>query len=117
MPSRAAASRAKRSSGCSAPPGRSSTRSRLCSTINTARLSPEELHRRHLPVVSLFAPLIERGQKAGVFRSDLPVSWHLAVIRALAHTASFELQAGRIPEDQAEAAMLTTVLAAISKPR
>ena len=86
-------------------------------TINTARLSPEELHRRHLPVVSLFAPLIERGQKAGVFRSDLPVSWHLAVIRALAHTASFELQAGRIPEDEAEAAMLTTVLAAISKPR
>jgi AcrR family transcriptional regulator len=85
--------------------------------INTARLSPEELHRRHLPVVSLFAPLIERGQKAGVFRSDLPVSWHLAVIRALAHTASFELQAGRIPEDQAEAAMITTVLAAISKPR
>ena len=69
-------------------------------TINTARLSPEELHRRHLPVVSLFAPLIERGQKAGVFRSDLPVSWHLAVIRALAHTASFELQAGRIAEDR-----------------
>ena len=69
-------------------------------TINTARLSPEELHRRHLPVVSLFVPLIERGQKAGVFRSDLPVSWHLAVIRALAHTASFELQAGRIPEDR-----------------
>jgi AcrR family transcriptional regulator len=86
-------------------------------TINTGRLSPEELHRRHLPVVSLFAPLIERGQKTGAFRSDLPVSWHLAVIRALAHTASFELQAGRIPEDQAEAAMLTTVLAAISKPR
>jgi AcrR family transcriptional regulator len=86
-------------------------------TINTGRLSAEELHRRHLPVVSLFAPLIERGQKAGVFRSDLPVSWHLAVIRALAHTASFELQAGRIPEAEVEAAMLTTVLAAISKPR
>jgi AcrR family transcriptional regulator len=85
--------------------------------INTARLSPEELHRRHLPVVSLFAPLIERGQEAGVFRNDLPVSWHLAVIRALAHTASFELQAGRIPEAEVEAAMLTTVLAAISKPR
>jgi hypothetical protein len=39
------------------------------------------------------------------------------VIRALAHTASFELQAGRIPEAEVEAATLTTVLAAISKPR
>ncbi len=86
-------------------------------TINTGRLSPAELHRRHLPVVSLFGPLIERGQKAGDFRSDLPVSWHLAVIRAIAHTASFELQAGRIPEADVEAAMLTTVLAAIREPR
>jgi AcrR family transcriptional regulator len=84
-------------------------------TINTSRLSPQELHRRHLPVVSLFGPLIERGQKAGVFRSDLPVSWHLAVIRAIAHTASFELQAGRISETEVEAAMLTTVRAAIGQ--
>ena len=42
-------------------------------TINTNRLSAEELHRRHLPVLEHYAPLIERGQKAGVFRSDLPV--------------------------------------------
>jgi AcrR family transcriptional regulator len=84
--------------------------------INTSRLSPAELHRRHLPVLTLLEPLIRRGQKAGVFRSDLPVAWHLAVIRAIAHTASFELQAGRIPEAEVEAAMLTTVLAAIGGP-
>ena len=82
-------------------------------TINTNRLSAEELHRRHLPVLEHFAPLIERGQKSGDFRSDLPVSWHLAVIRALAHTTSFELQAGRISEVDAEPALLTTALAAI----
>jgi TetR/AcrR family transcriptional repressor of mexCD-oprJ operon len=86
-------------------------------TINTNRLSAEELHRRHLPVLILFAPLVERGQRKGVFRSDLPVSWHLAVIRAIAHTASFELQAGRIDEAEVEAAMLTTVLAAIGTER
>ena len=85
-------------------------------TINTARLSPEELHRRHLPVLEHFVPLIERGQKTGDFRGDLPVTWHLAVIRALAHTASFELQAGRIAEDDVEGAMLSTVLAAIGSP-
>ena len=81
--------------------------------INTNRLSAEELHRRHLPVLEHFVPLIERGQKAGDFRSDLPVSWHLAVIRAIVHAASFELQAGRISEADVEPAMLTTALAAI----
>ena len=47
--------------------------------INKRRLSPKELHRRHLPVISLFVPLVERGQKKGVFRRDLPVTWHLAM--------------------------------------
>jgi AcrR family transcriptional regulator len=84
--------------------------------INTARLSPHELHRRHLPVTTLFVPLIERGQEKGVFRSDLPVSWHLAVLRAVSHTASFELQAGRISEAEVEAALLSTVLAALAGP-
>jgi AcrR family transcriptional regulator len=82
--------------------------------INTARLSAEELHRRHLPVLTQLAPLIERGQEAGIFRGDLPVSWHLAVIRAIVHTASREVQGGRLPESDAEAAMLSTAIAAIS---
>ena len=84
--------------------------------LNAARLSPKELHRRHLPVLDQLEPLIERGQRQGVFRSDLPVSWHLAVIRAIVHTASFESQNGRIPEAEAEAAMLSTAISAISVP-
>jgi len=82
--------------------------------LNTARLSAEELHQRHLPVLDQLEPLIERGQTQGVFRSDLPVAWHLAVIRAIVHTASREIQGGRIPEAAAEAAMLSTAVAAIS---
>src|SRR5512141_972609 len=85
--------------------------------INTSRLSAKELHRRHLPVTMEFAPLIERGQKKGVFSSDLPVSWHLAVMRAIVHTASSELQSGRISDAKVEAAMLSTVLAAIGGPK
>ncbi len=84
--------------------------------INTGRLSVEELHRRHLPVTTQLAPLIERGQKRGAFRSDFSVSWHLAVIRAIVHTASAELRSGRISEAEVEPVMLTTVLAAISGP-
>jgi AcrR family transcriptional regulator len=84
--------------------------------INTARLSAEELHRRHVPVLDQLEPLIARGQKRGIFRSDLPVAWHLAVIRAIVHTASHEIQGGRLPESKAEAAMLSTAISAITAP-
>ena len=61
-------------------------------------------------------PLIERGQRQGVFRSDLPVAWHLAVVRAIVHAASAAIQGGRLAESEAEAAMLSTAVAAISAP-
>jgi AcrR family transcriptional regulator len=85
--------------------------------LNAARLSVEELHRRHVPMLDQIEPLIERGQKEGVFRSDLPVAWHLAVVRAIVHTASAAIQGGRIAESEAEAAMLTTAINAIATPR
>ena len=81
--------------------------------LNTARLSAEELHRRHLPMLDQLEPLIGRGQNAGVFRSDLSVTWQLAVIRAIVHAASREIQGGRIAESEVEAAMLSTILGAI----
>jgi hypothetical protein len=68
-------------------------------------------------MTSQIVPLIERGQKKGVFRSDLPASWHVAVIRAIVHTASAELRSGRISEAEVEPVMLTTALAAISGPK
>ena len=81
--------------------------------LNTARLSAEELHRRHVPMLDPLEPLIERGQKQGAFRTDLPVSWQLAVIRAIVHTASREIQGGRIAESRVEAVMISTILGAI----
>jgi AcrR family transcriptional regulator len=81
--------------------------------LNTARLSAEELHRRHVPMLDQLEPLIERGQKQGVFRSDLPVSWLLAVTRSIVHAASHEIRGGRLPESEAEAVMVSTVLRAI----
>jgi AcrR family transcriptional regulator len=81
--------------------------------INTARLSPEELRRRHLPVLNQLEPLIERGQRQGAFRSDLPVSWLLAVTRSIVHTASHEIRGGRLSDSDAEAVMISTVLAAV----
>lgn len=82
--------------------------------LNMGRLSAEELHRRHRPMLDQLEPLIERGQKKGVFRRDLPVVWHLAVLRAIVHAASTEIRGGRLLESEAEAAMLSTAIAAIS---
>jgi TetR/AcrR family transcriptional regulator, mexCD-oprJ operon repressor len=84
--------------------------------LNIARLPAEELRRRHLPVLDQLEPLIERGQKDGVFRSDLPVAWLLAVIRAIVHTASAESRGGRIADSEVEDAVLSTALAAVSPP-
>ncbi len=82
--------------------------------LNTARLSAEELHRRHRPMLDELEPLIERGQKEGDFRGDLPVSWLLAVTRSIVHTASHEIRGGRLPESEAEPVMISTILGAIS---
>jgi AcrR family transcriptional regulator len=82
--------------------------------LNTARLSAEELRRRHVPMLDQLEPLIERGQRQGVFRVDLPVSWQLAVIRSIVHAASHEIRGGRIPESEVEATMISTILGAIS---
>jgi hypothetical protein len=64
--------------------------------------------------MTLFVPLIERGQKKGVFRRDVPVSWHLAMVRAIAHAASAEVGSGRIAGGDVEATMLSTVMNALS---
>src|SRR4051812_14246829 len=82
--------------------------------INISRLSAKELRRRHLPMTTQFIPLLERGQAAGVFRSDVSASWLIAAVRAIVHVASTELQAGRLSEAEVEQTMLTTALAAIS---
>ena len=83
--------------------------------LNIARLSAEELHRRHRPMLDQLEPLIERGQKQRVFRRDLPVVWHLAVLRAIVHAASTEIRGGRLAESEAEAVMLSTAISAISE--
>jgi AcrR family transcriptional regulator len=82
--------------------------------INISRLSAKELRRRHLPMTSQLVPLAERGQAEGVFRNDVPATWLIAVVRAIVHTASTELQGGRLSQDEVERTMLTTAVAAVS---
>ena len=80
------------------------------------RLPHAELHRRHQPILAILQPLIERGQHDGTFRSDVSAAWHLATILALVHAASAELRAGRLSADKADAAVVATVVGALSAP-
>jgi AcrR family transcriptional regulator len=82
--------------------------------INTRQHTHEELHHRHGTVLGALQPLVERGQADGVFRSDVPAAWHLGMFMALVHAASGELRAGRVAEADAEAALVATVLGAVS---
>ena len=84
--------------------------------INIGRLSAKELRRQHLPITTQYIPLLERGQAAGVFKSDVSAEWLIAVVRAIVHTASLELQGGRLSQGNVERTMLATALAAISAP-
>jgi AcrR family transcriptional regulator len=80
------------------------------------RLPPAELRRRHEALMALLEPLVERGQRDGTFRADVPPGWHLSMVLALVHAASAEVRAGRAKPDAAEAALVATVVGALSAP-
>ena len=77
------------------------------------QLPAAELRRRHRPVFALLEPLIERGQRAGTFRSDVPAAWHLSMLLALIHAASGELKTKRLPATKVEAALVESALGAL----
>jgi TetR/AcrR family transcriptional repressor of mexCD-oprJ operon len=76
-----------------------------------------ELHRLHRPVLALLRPVIERGQRAGAFRSDVPAPWHVSMLLALIHAASGELQAKQLPATLIESALVETALGALGASR
>jgi AcrR family transcriptional regulator len=84
--------------------------------VNT-RLPQDELHRRHQPLLAMLEPLIERGQRDGTFRPEVPATWHLSMLLALVHAGSAQMHAGHMAADEVEAAVVATVLGAICPPR
>ena len=84
--------------------------------INT-RLPDADLHHRHGAVFAALESLIERGQRTGAFRADVPSAWHLSMLVALIHAASGELRAERLPAEEVEPALVASVLGAVGAPR
>jgi len=56
------------------------------------------------------------GQRAGVFRSDLPKPWLVTTALSLMHAAAEDAAAGRIAADDAARLITTTLLAAFATP-
>ncbi len=82
-----------------------------------ARLAPERMHELHDPVLSLVRQVLERGRASSAFDSDQPLDWMLTVVLELIHAASRQLSAGRLSEDVAERALVTSVVGALSPAR
>ena len=56
--------------------------------------------------------LIIRGQRDGVFRSDLPTAWLVTVFYSMIHTAADEIFAGRLSDNEADRMIIATLLSA-----
>ena len=67
----------------------------------------QKLHARPEQRVS---ELIERGRKAGVFRTDLPTSWLASVLHHMINGAAADVSAGRLDERDAPRFITETVL-------
>ncbi len=50
-------------------------------------LPAERLRRSHAPLMALTIEVIERGQREGTFRTDLPAAWPVSVYYSLIHGA------------------------------
>lgn len=64
-------------------------------------LSPERIRQLHDSPAARVEALIERGRDQGVFRTDMPTSWQIAMVHQVLHGAAAELAAGRLDAEAA----------------
>jgi AcrR family transcriptional regulator len=79
-------------------------------------LPAERIRGVHDPILRRVHSLIDRGQRAGTFRTDLPEQWLISTAFSLMHTAAEDAMAGRIKADDAARLITATLLAAFTPP-
>jgi TetR/AcrR family transcriptional repressor of mexCD-oprJ operon len=79
-------------------------------------LPAERIRSHHDRPMARVRALVERGQRDGVFRADLPAEWLVAVFYTVLHGAAGEIEAGRLAVDDAADAITATLLAAYTQP-
>jgi AcrR family transcriptional regulator len=80
-------------------------------------LDPQQLRDQHAPALASIEQLIARGQREGVFRTDLPLSWLMTTTYALFHAAAEDIEAGRLRAKEAPQVLEATLLPALAPPR
>jgi AcrR family transcriptional regulator len=79
-------------------------------------LGPERIRAHHGQPMSRVETLLERGRQAGVFRTDLPTTWLVALFYTVMHGAAAEITAGRLTPPDAPRVITATLLAAYTPP-
>jgi TetR/AcrR family transcriptional repressor of mexCD-oprJ operon len=79
-------------------------------------LPAERIRAVHDRTLRRVQSLIDRGQRTGVFRTDLPKKWLVTSVFALMHTAAEETAAGRLNAADAPRIIAGTLLAALTAP-
>jgi TetR/AcrR family transcriptional repressor of mexCD-oprJ operon len=79
-------------------------------------LPAERIRGVHDRILRRVRTLIERGQRAGTFRTDLPKQWLVTTTFSLMHAAAEDTAAGRIKAQDAAELITATLLAAFTPP-
>lgn len=77
-------------------------------------MPPERIRATHERPLRRISGLIARGRDEGLFRSDLPVEWMVALFHSVVHTAANEVNAGRLTDDDAPHMISTTLQGAFA---
>jgi hypothetical protein len=82
--------------------------------VAVRELGPVQLREHHDPATTRIEKLVARGQGDGAFRTDLPLTWLVTTVYTLLHAAAEDVNAGRLPPDDAGRVLEATVLSALS---
>jgi TetR/AcrR family transcriptional regulator, mexCD-oprJ operon repressor len=79
-------------------------------------LPAERIRGVHDRILRRVQTLIERGQRSGAFRTDLPKAWLVTTAFSLMHAAAEDRTAGRLDPDDTARTISATLLAAFTPP-
>jgi TetR/AcrR family transcriptional repressor of mexCD-oprJ operon len=79
-------------------------------------LPAERIRGVHDRIMRRMQALVERGQRTGAFRTDLPKAWLITTTVSLMHAAAEDTVSGRIKGGQAAGLITATLLAAFTPP-
>jgi TetR/AcrR family transcriptional repressor of mexCD-oprJ operon len=79
-------------------------------------LPADRVQQAHADLMERIHGLVERGQRKGVFRSDMSSGWLITVMHGVFHTAATAVHQGQITPEEAPRLIRATLLAAYTPP-